>query len=131
MLCILIFLLLLGISIRYMLCDRYIPSGCGFESHCSHVSFRFAPVLSNAFLEIQATIECEFTLNCVWDLVRIYNQMHSQQSSIIWLVWLNGWVLIYKLTGCGFESHWSHLFIHHQCTKKLKSFIIQKMLSGW
>ena len=38
-----------------------------------------------------------------------YSHMHrrnkySQQSSIIWLVWLNGWVFVYKLSGCVFES---------------------------
>ena len=26
-------------------------------------------------------------------------------------VWLNGWVLIYKLSGCGFESSCSHLLM--------------------
>ena len=29
---------------------------------------------------------------------------HSQDSSIIWPVWLNGWVFVYQLSGCGFES---------------------------
>ena len=29
----------------------------------------------------------------------------SQHSSIIWSVWLNGWVFVYELSGCGFESH--------------------------
>ena len=28
---------------------------------------------------------------------------YSQLRSIIWPVWLNGWVFVYKLTGCGFE----------------------------
>ena len=26
-----------------------------------------------------------------------------------WPVWLNGWVLVYELSGCGFESSCSHL----------------------
>ena len=34
---------------------------------------------------------------------------YSQHSSIIWPVWLDGWVFIYKLSGCGFESSCSHL----------------------
>ena len=43
-----------------------------------------------------------------------YSQMHrtdkySQHSSIIWPVWPNGWVFVYELSGCGFESSWSHL----------------------
>ena len=30
-------------------------------------------------------------------------------SSIIWPVWLNGWVFIYELSGCGFKSRCNHL----------------------
>ena len=47
-------------------------------------------------------------------MTRTYNQMHctdkySQQSSIIWPVWPNDWVFVYKLSGCGFKSHCSRL----------------------
>ena len=35
--------------------------------------------------------------------------MYSQHSSIIWLVWLNGWVFVYELSDCGFESSSSHI----------------------
>ena len=43
-----------------------------------------------------------------------YSKMHrtdkySPHSSVIWLVWLNGWVFVYELSGCGFESSCSHL----------------------
>ena len=38
------------------------------------------------------------TGNCI-----VY-MMHSSICSIIWPVWLNDWVFIYKLIGCGFES---------------------------
>ena len=47
------------------------------------------------------------------DMVKTYSEMHrtdkySQHSSIIWPVWLNGWVLVYELSGCGLESRfWS------------------------
>ena len=34
---------------------------------------------------------------------------YSQHSSIIWSVWLNGSVFIYKLRGCGFEFRCCHL----------------------
>ena len=34
---------------------------------------------------------------------------YPQQSSIIWSVWSNGWVFIYELSGCGFESSCSHI----------------------
>ena len=66
----------------------------------------FAPALSKEFLDIQATIECEFTLKRARDTTRTYSQMHrtdkySQHSSTIWPV--------YKLSGCGFESNCSHL----------------------
>ena len=55
----------------------------------------FAPASSKEFLDIQATIECGFTLKRVRDMIKTYSQMHrtdkySQDSSIIWPVWLNG-----------------------------------------
>ena len=34
---------------------------------------------------------------------------YSQHSSIILLVWLNGWEFVYKLSGCGFEFRCCHL----------------------
>ena len=41
---------------------------------------------------------------------------YSQHRSIIWLVWLKGWVFIYKLSGCGFESCCCHLnFTYGTC----------------
>ena len=53
-------------------------------------------------------------------MTRIYSQMHrtdkySQHSSIIWTVWLNGWVFVYELSGCVFESSWSQLI--NRCYK--------------
>ena len=39
------------------------------------------------------------------------NNYNLQHSSIIWPVWLNGWVFVYKLSGCEFKSHCSHLII--------------------
>ena len=48
----------------------------------------FAPPSREEFLDIQATIECGFTLKRVRDMIRTYSQMHrtdkySQHSSII------------------------------------------------
>ena len=67
------------------------------ELCCEYLSVRFrvTPVSSKEFLDIQATIECGFTLKRVHDMIRTYSQMHgtdkySQHSSIIWPVWLNG-----------------------------------------
>ena len=47
-------------------------------------------------------------------MTRTYSQMHrtdkySQHCSIIWSVWLNGWVFVYELNGCGFESSCSNI----------------------
>ena len=55
----------------------------------------FEPASSKEFLDIQATIECGFTLKRVRDMIKTYSQMHrtdkySQHSSIIWPAWLNG-----------------------------------------
>ena len=37
-------------------------------------------------------------------------------SLAFWPVWLNGWVFIYKLSGCEFESRHSHLKLrYHAC----------------
>ena len=92
----------------------YELSGSGFEFSSSHLSFNFAPASRKGFLDIQATIQCGFRLKCVRDIKRIYNQMHrtdkhSEHSWIIWPVWPNGWVLVYELSGSGFESSCSHL----------------------
>ena len=72
-----------------------------------------APVSSKEFLDIQATIEYKFTLKRVLDMIITYNQTHftdkySQHNSVIWSVWLNGWVFVYELSGCGFEFRCSH-----------------------
>ena len=50
----------------------------------------------------------------VRDMTRTYSRIqytdkYSQHSSIFWPVWLNGWVFVYELSGCGFESSCSHL----------------------
>ena len=88
----------------------YELSGCRFESRWSHLNFRFRACLERGALDIQATIECEFTLKRVRDMIRTYSQMYStkkysQHSPIIWPVWLNGWVFVYDVSGCGFQSH--------------------------
>ena len=52
-------------------------------------------VLSKEFLDIQVSIECEFTPKRLRDMIGRRSQMHhadnySQHSSMIWPVWLNG-----------------------------------------
>ena len=54
----------------------------------------FAPASSKELLDIQATIECEFTLKLVRDIIRTYSEMqrtdkYSQYSAIIRPVWLS------------------------------------------
>ena len=77
-----------------------------------------ASVSSKKLLDIQATVECRFTLKLELDMIKTYNQMHGTDryprlSSIIWPVSLNGWVFVYELSGCGFESRCSHLIFRY------------------
>ena len=45
-----------------------------FSLRCSHwETSDIAPISSKDFLDIQATIECDFTLKCVRDMIRTYN----------------------------------------------------------
>ena len=74
----------------------------------------FVPALSKDFLDIQATIECGLTLKRLRDMTRACSQMHltdrySQHSSTIWPFWLNGWVIVFEISGCEFEPNCSHL----------------------
>ena len=41
--------------------------------------------------------------------LRRVKRNYSRHRSIIWPVWPNGWVFVYELSGCGFESSCSHL----------------------
>ena len=91
----------------------YELGGCAFESHFSHLSFRFRTCFCKEFFTIQATIECGFILKCVHEMIKTYSQMHRTgkylwYSSINLLVWLNGWVFVNDLIHCGFESRCSH-----------------------
>ena len=92
----------------------------------------FAPASSKEFLATQATIECWFTLKRVCHMIRTYSQMHrtdkySKRSSIIWPVWLNGWVFDYGLSGCGFESSCSPIFLGQHIRVTIQS----QMVSLW
>ena len=49
----------------------------------------------------------------------------SQYSSIIWPVWLNDWVLVYELSGCGFNSHYSHSILSSLRFWEKESFILK------
>ena len=67
----------------------------GCESCCCQLNFQYGVCSSKDFLDIQATIECRFTLKLVRDMIITYSQMqrtdkYSQRSSII-LVNLAKW----------------------------------------
>ena len=67
-------------------------NGTGTHNHLVHKQTlnhlaNLKPVLSQEFLDNQATIECGFTLKSLHDMIRTYNQMYhtdkySQHSSI-------------------------------------------------
>ena len=64
--------------------------------------------------DIQATLECEFTLKRLHDMRTTYSQMQfrnkfSQHSSIFFPIWLSGWIFVYDWKGCGFASCWIQL----------------------
>ena len=48
-------------------------SGCGFEARCSHLNFRCRPYFEE-FLDVQANIECGFTLKRIRDMTRTYSR---------------------------------------------------------
>ena len=52
-------------------------SGCGFDSNLMvKWTSDFAPAPSKEFLDIQTTIECEFSLKRVRDMIKTYSQLH-------------------------------------------------------
>ena len=72
---------------------------------------------TSSSLTFRQTTECGFTLKLVRDVIITYSQMlstdkYSQHSSIIWHVWLNGWVFVFELSGCRFESRCCQLKLH-------------------
>ena len=94
----------------------YKLSGCGVESSCSHLNFKFRACFEQgvSWHSGKAIIKCGFTVKRVRDMTRTCSQMHrtdkySQHSSTIWPLWLNGWVFVFELSGCGVKSSCSHL----------------------
>ena len=89
---------------------------------------RLSYVVSKEVLGIQVTIACGFTLKRACDMIRTDSHMHhtdkySRHSSIIWPVWPNGWVFVYKIISCEFESRCSHLnFGYSACFKEIASW---------
>ena len=67
-------------------------SGYGFKFHCRQLNLRYCVCLENRFSSYH-----------------IRRDTYSKHSSIIWPILRNGWVFVYKLSGCGFESLCCHL----------------------
>ena len=77
--------------------------------------------------KLRRTTECGFNLKLIRDIIITYSQMHCtdkylQKNSIIWPVWLNDWVFVYKLSGCGFKFRCSHV----SCYFMKKLFFFQQ-----
>ena len=79
------------------------------------------PASSKELLDIQANYRV-----CIHSDTRTWHDNNIQSNApyrwaitIIWPVLLNGWVFVYKLSGCGFESRCCHLihfyFWHWTC----------------
>ena len=100
----------------------YKLSGCRFRSYCSHLNSRHYTCFEQGIPS--GNYRVWIYSKCVLDRIRSYSQMHhtdkcSQHSSIIWLLWPNGWVFAYKLSGFGFASCCSHLiFRYYSCFKQ-------------
>ena len=91
-------------------------SGSGFESSCSHLNFRFRACFEQGVPwysgNYRVWVHCETR---TWHDKNIqanapYRQVLTTQLSYLKRPFrLNGWVFVYELSGCGFESSYSHL----------------------
>ena len=63
-------------------------------------------------------------------LVRKTSIRPFSETGQILPVWLNGWMLIYKLSGCGFESRCCHLrkFYSFESTKDIFALLKTKII---
>ena len=54
---------------------------------------------------------CVLVCRCIWLylLIKSPTRFRVNPHPIVWAVWLNGWLFVYELSGCGFESSCSHL----------------------
>ena len=100
--------------------------------------FLVIPMVTNCYHRTKNTDSLHIKL-IIRDMIMIYSKMHctdkySQHNSIIWPVRLNGWVLVYELSGCGFGSCCSHsvfwlekIFFH----VKWKFIVAVRNFSQW
>ena len=87
---------------------------CGLESIWSHLNFKYFTCFEQGVPwhsgEYRVSIHSEMR---TWH-DKIIHQMHritkySQHGSVIWAIWPGRWVLVYELSGFGFESRCSHI----------------------
>ena len=65
----------------------YEMSGCGFESRCCHLNFRYGACFEQGVpWHSSKTIECRFTLKLVCDMIVIYSQRSSQLVLKMWCI---------------------------------------------
>ena len=60
--------------------------GCGFESSCSHLNLWFH-VCFKQDIDIQATIECGFSLKCLRDMIRAYSLLLILIVGLLLVLW--------------------------------------------
>ena len=91
----------------------YEQNDCVFETNCSYLNFRFRSSFEQGDPQ-QTTKDCGFNLKFVSGRTKTYSQVpckdkYSNLSSIICLLWSNGWMFVEKVTGCQFETNCSYL----------------------
>ena len=57
-----------------------------------------APASSKEFLDIQATVECGFTLKLVRDMIKTYNPLFTSNSNIVFVrIWSIAFPLVFVI----------------------------------
>ena len=84
------------------------PSGYEFESHCCHLNFRCGACIEQGVpwhsSNCRAQMHSETRMwqdNNLQSNSTVQISAHKTAQSLM-SVWLNGWVFIYELSGCGF-----------------------------
>ena len=88
----------------------YKLSACGFESRCCHLKFRNPTISSKEFLDIQATIECRFTLRRVRDMITTSSQEYCFIRILLYIM----------------SSFWSFLILRLEVKKMDMVFSLSK-----
>ena len=98
--------------------------GCEFESPYCHLNFRYVPVSSKEFLDIQATLECWFILKRVRDMIIAYNTIGLVS------IWNEGSIFIPIHTGI-ISYFWIWLFVTFCFIKFNAKVSLKSSGEGW